>query len=71
MKVKAWQWIAGGVLAAALVGVGTFAGVQAQALETYRGELDVYKERIGRGIQARMVGGRGAPEQPRRSSWRS
>ena len=46
MKVKAWQWIAGGVLAAALVGVGTFAGVQAQALETYRGELDVYRSEL-------------------------
>ena len=46
MNVKAWQWIAGGVLAAALVGVGTFAGVQAQALETYRGELDVYRSEL-------------------------
>lgn len=46
MKVKAWQWIAGGALAAALVGVGTFAGVQAQALETYRGELDGYRNEL-------------------------
>ena len=46
MKIRAWQWIAGGVLAAALVGVGTFAGVQAQALETYRSELDGYRSEL-------------------------
>lgn len=41
--MKLWQWIVGGVLAVALVGAGVLAGVQARALEDYRGELEDYR----------------------------
>ena len=52
MKIRAWQWIAGGALAAALVGVGTFAGVQAQALPEVTEESD--RERIQTFIEEKV-----------------